>query len=208
MNIIGEYCVKYDIYTMFNTYTVEIKNHNLITKKGFEFFLNKWYSDECEDYPIILGYYHDNNFYAQYNVDDTFDKDLTDSDGNYDKTLNYIDKNTYNQYKYDGENFVDFNEKLDKICLGKCDYSYEYPLEPSEHDTELYKPYKELKISNFKKNSTELVLHYEIDRNDLNNTTEIGVKTNHGRLVSHDIHAPYNLPFGTNIILEYVFKLK
>ena len=38
MNLVGEYTIQYNIYTMFDVYTVKIKNHNLITKKGYEFF--------------------------------------------------------------------------------------------------------------------------------------------------------------------------
>jgi len=63
-------------------------------------------------------------------------------------------------------------------------------------------------VGEFVLKPTELLMRYEVSKEDLNGTTEIGVKTNHGRLISHDIHAPYNLPFGTNIILEYVFRLK
>lgn len=207
MNIIGEYNIQYNIYTMFDVYSVKITNHNLITRKGYEFFLEKWYHDN-DDYKIVLGYYHDNDFYNQHNVDDTYEVKLDNNDGSYDENVNFIDKDTNKQYKFDGENFVDFYEKLDKICIGRYNFIDENTSKPSEYDTELYNPSKECKIEDFVLKSTELVMKYEIEKEYLDGTTEIGVKTNHGRLVSHDIHAPYNLPFGTNIILEYVFKLQ
>ena len=50
-------------------------------------------------------------------------------------------------------------------------------------------------------------MKYGVNSEELNGSTEIGVKTNHGRLVSHDVHLPYNLPFSSNVTLEYVFKL-
>lgn len=207
MNIIGEYSIEYNIYTMFNVFNVKITNHNLITEKGYQFFLKKWYQDEI--YPFELGYYHENKFYSKKNIDDTYDGDMSiEDDGSYSTSINYIDRDTFKQYKFDGENFVDFYEKLDKICIGKCNYSYENPINPSSKDTELYVPYKEYEVIDFERHSTELVLKCELENQYLNNTTEIGIKTNHGTLVSHDIHAPYNLPFGNNIIIEYVFKLQ
>lgn len=207
MNIIGEYSVVYNIYTMFDVYTVKVENHNLITRKGYEFFLKKWYQDEV--YPIELGYYYENNFYEKKNIDGTYDFELSDSDGLYDKNMNYIDKDTYKQYRFDGEKFVDFSEKLDKICLGNYPYLNETVTQPKDYDTELYSPTHEFKIdnTNFILNTTELVMECAVNKDDLDGTTEIGVKTNHGRLVSHDIHAPYNVPFGTDITLKYVFKL-
>lgn len=207
MNIIGEYSIEYTIYTMFNTYPVKITNQNLITNSGYDFFLRKWYQDN-DEYPIQFGYYYDGDFYNQHNVDDTYDVKLSNNDGTYDENVNYIDRDTNKQYKFDGENFVEFYEKLDKICIGRCSYSNENTTKPSEYDTELYNPSKECKIDDFVLKTRELVMKYEIEKEYLDGTTEIGVKTNHGRLVSHDIHAPYNLPFGTNIILEYVFKLQ
>ena len=33
MKIIGEYSIEYNIFTMFDVYTVKIKNHNLITNE-------------------------------------------------------------------------------------------------------------------------------------------------------------------------------
>ena len=189
---------------MFNTYTVELRNHNLITNNGYEFFLKKWYSED-EQYPIQLGYYNDNKFYRTYNINNVYNDELK-TDGEYSKTLNYIDKRTYKQYRYDGENFVGFSERLYKICIGNCDSR----LEPSENDTDLYSLTNEyiIDMDEFEPNSAKLVMTYETNNTELNGVTEIGVKTNHGRLVSHDIHAPYNLPFGTNISLEYIFKLK
>ena len=207
MNIIGEYSVKYNIYTMFDVYTVEIKNHNLITDVGYDFFMKKWYSED-DSYPVVLGYYHDNKFYKKYNVDDTYESDLS-ANGTYSKTTNYIDKNTNKQYRFDGENFVGFNERLEKICIGRCNYSD--ITTPSESDLDLYYSYsppREYNIDDFESNHTELIMKYEISSDELNGSTEIGVKTNHGRLVSHDVHAPYNLPVGSNVVLEYVFKLR
>ena len=209
MNVIGEYILQYNIFTMFDVYTVKIKNHNLITELGYEFFLKKWYKDDAT-YPIKLGYYHDNHFYEQKNIDDSYDYDLKESNyGEYSKTTNYIDKDTYKQYWFNGEEFVDFYEKIDKICIGDYVYIDEDRTKPSIHDTELYSPVKEYKIvgDGFIMNSNKLLMRCEINREELNGTTEIGIKTSHGRLVSHDIHAPYNLPFGTNISLEYIFKL-
>ena len=207
MNIIGEYTLKYDIYTMFNVYNVEIKNHNLITKSGYEFFLKKWYKDTI--YPMLFGYYHENKFYESKNADGTYNYDMKDYTGSYSTTTNYVDLDTYKQYKFDGENFVDFYEKLDKICIGDCSYIDEFNPLPSNLDKELYNPVDEHEITGdgFVWDNTKLILKCEVSKEDLDGTTEIGVKTNHGRLVSHDIHAPYNLPFGTNLILEYVFKL-
>ena len=208
MNIIGEYTIHYNIFTMFNVFDVKITNHNLITKKGYEFFMKKWYQDE--KYPIELGYYHENKFYGVKHVDNTYDDDLSlYEDGSYSTTTNYIDKETYKQYRYDGENFVDFNEKLSKISLGKFNYIDDETTKPSENDIELY-DYQSVDydISDFELRETELVIKCELENTDLNRTTEIGVKTNHGRLVSHDIHPPYNLPVGSNLTLEYVFKLK
>lgn len=209
MNIIGEYSIKYNIYTMFNVYEVEIKNHNLITKKGYEFFMQKWYKDEI--YPIQLGYYHDNHFYERKFIDDTYDYDLKDVNyGEYSASTNYIDKDTNRQYLFDGEKFVEFGEKLEKICIGDYNYLDETRTKPSEYDTDLYNLVGEYVVDNdgFILNSMSLVLKCTINKEDLDGTTEIGVKTNHGRLVSHDIHAPYNLPLGNEMILEYVFKLK
>lgn len=40
-HIKGEYCFNINIYTMFNTFTLRLKEHNLITKNGISFFLNK-----------------------------------------------------------------------------------------------------------------------------------------------------------------------
>ena len=206
MKIIGEYSIEYNIYTMFDVYSVRITNYNLITKKGYEFFLKKVYKDDV--FPIEMGYYHDNHFYEQKNSDDTYVHDLKEyTNGKYSTNMNYIDKSTYKQYRYIGENFVDFNEKLDKICIGKITYVNELKSKPSSDDTDLYKPFKELKVTNFAHNISKLILKCDINKNDLNGTTEIGVKTNHGRLVSHDIHPPYNLPIGTTLTLEYVFKL-
>ena len=209
MNIVGEYSIQYNIYTMFDVYTVKIKNHNLITKKGYEFFLEKWYKDKI--YPIKLGYYHDNNFYERKNIDDTYSYELSeDNYGTYSTTTNYIDKDTNKQYLFDGENFVDFNEKIEKICIGNYNYLDEERTKPSDNDAELYNPLHEYVVDNdgFILNSTSLVLKCTISKDELDGTTEIGVKTNHGRLVSHDIHAPYNLPLGNDMIVEYVFKLK
>lgn len=208
MNIIGEYSLSYNIYTMFNVYEIKIVNHNLITKNGYDFFLRKWYQNE--HYPIVLGYYHENKFYGGKNPNGTYTDDLSDYDnGSYSTSMNYIDKETYNQYKYDGENFVDFYEKLNKICIGSCNYIDDVQSKPSENDNELYdSSSQEYEVSDFQLNPTELILKYEIEDTKLNGTTEIGVKTNHGRLVSHDIHPPYNLPFGSNLTLQYSFKLK
>ena len=208
MNIIGEYSINYTIYTMFDVYNMKITNHNLITEKGYDFFLRKWYQDEY--YPIELGYYHENKFYEQKHIDGTYDNDLSDyENGSYSTTKNYIDKETYKQYKYNGSEFVDFNEKLDKICIGKYNYINEYTSKPSENDVELYDSnFIEHDIDSFEINYTELSVKCELENSDLDGTTEIGVKTNHGRLVSHDIHPPYNLPVGSNLTLEYVFKLK
>ena len=212
MNIVGEYSINYNIYTMFNVYNIQIKNHNLITNSGYEFFLEKWYKDEL--YPIELGYYHENKFYRQKNIDDTYDNELG-YNGKYSTTTNYIDKSDFRQYKFDGEKFVDFNEKINRVCIGVCDYKYnDEDTQPSETDTDLYSKTENIieyvidDVGEFVLKPTELLMRYEVSKEDLNGTTEIGVKTNHGRLISHDIHAPYNLPFGTNIILEYVFKLK
>ena len=203
MKIIGEYSIEYNIFTMFDVYTVKIKNHNLITNEGYEFFLKKWYTEE-EHYPVVLGYYYNNGFYAKHGVDDTYYDDLKGS-GTYSKTTTYIDKNTYKQYKFDGENFVGFYEKLDSVCIGNGDYR----LEPSENDTKLFSLTHEYKIDRdeFVANSHKLIMTYEVNSDELNGSTEIGVKTNHGRLVSHDVHLPYNLPFSSNVTLEYVFKL-
>lgn len=210
MNIIGEYSLTYNIYTMFDVYTVKIKNHNLITKKGYEFFLKKWYKDET--FPIELGYYYNNNFYEQKNIDDTYSNELKDYNSNsYSTVRNYIDKDTYKQYRFDGENFVGFYEKLDKICIGNYNYLNEEVSKPLDYDTELYNPLREYRIDDtgeFVLNSNEIIMKCSMNKDDLDGTTEIGVKTNHGRLVSHDIHAPYNLPIGTDITFEYVFKLQ
>ena len=208
MNIIGEYSLSYNIYTMFDVYKIQITNHNLITKKGYDFFLRKWYQNE--HYPIVLGYYHENKFYGEKNLDGTYSDDLSEyDDGSYSTSINYIDRDTHNQYKYDGEKFVDFYEKLYKICIGSYNYIDEFQSKPSENDTELYDTSsQEYEITDFQLNPTELILKYEIEDTKLNGTTEIGVKTNHGRLVSHDIHPPYNLPFGSILTLQYSFKLK
>ena len=208
MNIIGEYSIQYNLYTMFDVYQIKIKNHNLITKKGYEFFLKKWYTEEI--YPIQLGYYHNNKFYEIKNIDDTYDYELNDyGEGSYSTTTNYIDKDTYRQYRFDGENFVEFNEKLEKICVGDYNYFDEESTKASDTDSELYSPVNEFEVDNggFVLSNTQLKLQCTLNNEDIDGTTEIGVKTNHGRLVSHDIHAPYNLPYGDNIILEYVFKL-
>ena len=203
MNIIGEYTLKYSIYTMFDVYNVEIKNHNLITNAGYEFFMSKWceYDVLC---PVELGYYSDGKFYSRKNIDDTYSNQIGNTTG-----LKYIDKNTYREYLYDGEKFVEFSEKLEKICLGKYNYLDDERSKPDEYDTELYNPSKESLVDSdgfiFKNKS--LILKCTFNKEDLDNTTEIGVKTNHGRLVSHDIHAPYSLPLGNEIIIEYVFKL-
>lgn len=208
MNVIGNYSVQYNIYTMFDVYTVKIENHNLITKKGYEFFLKKWYKDDI--YPIQLGYYHDNRFYEEKNIDDTYNYELSEyNNGSYSTTTNYIDRDTYRQYRFDGEKFIDFNEKLNKICIGNYNYLNETVSIPSDLDNELYNPLAEYEIEGegFVLKGNELSMRYTIRKEELDGTTEIGIKTNYGRLVSHDIHAPYNLPFGTDIILEYVFKL-
>ena len=208
MNIIGEYTIKYKIYTMFDVFDVEIKNNNLITENGYEFFLEKWYKDEL--YPIQLGYYHNNKFFEEKNIDDTYSYELTNSDGSYTTSMNYIDKDTYKQYKFDGENFVDFNEKLYKICLGNYEYLDDNRSKPLSSDVELYNPLNEYVVDDdgFILKSNELIMKCTLNKEDIDGTTEIGVKTNHGRLVSHDIHAPYNLAFGNDISLQYVFKLK
>lgn len=206
MNIIGEYSIQYNIYTMFNVYSLKITNHNLITNNGYKFFMQKWFKED-DKYPIVFGYYNDNRFYRKYNIDGTFSDDMS-VERNYDKTSNYIDKKTYKQYRFDGENFVSFTEKLDKICLGKCYYTNENTSKPLSTDTELYLPTKEIPIDNFDPLVSKLVMECEINNEDINGTTEIGVKTNHGRLVSHDIHPPYNLPFGSNVTLKYEFKLQ
>lgn len=208
MNVIGEYILQFDIFTMFDVFTVKIRNHNLITKNGYEFFLKKWYQDEI--YPIILGYYHENRFYEQKNIDDTYNYELIEeTSDSYNTKINYIDRDSHKQYRFDGENFVDFNEKLDKICIGDYTYLNESLSKPSDSDVELYAPIKEYKIDvdEFELNNKELLMKCDMKNDDLNGTTEIGVKTNHGRLISHDIHPPYNLPFETNITLEYSFKL-
>lgn len=208
MNIIGEYSIQYDIYTMFNVYNVKIKNHNLITRKGYEFFLKKWYKDEV--YPFELGYYNEGDFYEQKNIDDTYSYKLSDSDGLYSKSVNYIDRDTYKQYRWNGEEFVDFNEKLDKIIIGDYPYVNEVVSRPKDYDNNLYNQTYEYRVESdeFILNSTELVMKCTVNKEELDGATEIGVKTNQGVLVSHDIHAPYNLPFGTDIILEYAFKLE
>ena len=46
MNIQGIYEFKIKIPTMFNTYELNIKDHNLITTKGFEWFINRWLSND------------------------------------------------------------------------------------------------------------------------------------------------------------------
>lgn len=208
MNIIGEYSIEYNIYTMFNVFRVVEINYNLITNEGYSFFLSKWYHDEV--LPMEFGYYHDNKFYEQKNIDDTYEYELNNySDGSYSKSLNYVDKDTNKQYRFDGEKFVSFNEKLEKICIGKYSYIDDESTKPSEQDTDLYdSSFEEFDVDDFVVNKTELVLKCELDYTQLNNTTEIGVKTNHGRLVSHDIHPPYNLPFNTVLTLKYRFKLK
>ena len=208
MKVHGEYNIHYTIFTMFNVYDVNITNHNLITRKGYEFFLTKWYKDDY--YPIELGYYHNNRFYAQKHVDDTYDEDLSSyNDGSYSTSTNYIDKDTFKQYRYDGKKFIDFNEKLDKICIGKYTYVDEKNSSPSNDDLKLYDTHSvEYTIDDFELKETELILKCEMENNELDGTTEIGIKTNYGRLVSHDIHPPYNLPFGANLTLEYSFKLK
>lgn len=205
MNIIGEYSINYNIYTMFNVYSVSLKDHNLITDKGYEFFLQKWYQDK--NAPFELGYLYENKFYAKRNVNGTYSEDLADN-GGYKTSTNYIDRASYKQYKFDGENFVDFNEKLDKICLGNITYKTDDSIQPKREDIKLYAPLHEYEVENFERKSTSLLLKCNLDNTKINGTTEIGVKTNHGRLVSHDIHPPYNIPFGTNITLEYEFKLK
>lgn len=208
MNIVGEYNVQYNIYTMFDVFSVKLKNHNLITKKGYEFFMGKWYQDE--DYSIKTGYLHENKFYAEKDDDGNYDVDLSEyDDSSYSTSTKYIDVESYKAFKYNGEDFVDFNEKLTKICLGKCDYIDDELSKPSENDVKLY-DYEsvEYDITDFLLNPTELVMKCDLENSDLNGTTEIGVKTNHGRLVSHDIHPPYNLPFGSNMTLEYIFKLE
>lgn len=55
----GEYIFDITIYTMFETYRISTKNHNLITNDGIRFFLNKWidvpeitYDDETENYKL------------------------------------------------------------------------------------------------------------------------------------------------------------
>lgn len=50
----GEYYFNINIYTMFNTFNLKVKSHNLITKKGISFFLNKAVGIE-DDYGVI-GY--------------------------------------------------------------------------------------------------------------------------------------------------------
>lgn len=42
LNIQGIYELEIMIPTMFNTYVLNIKDHNLITTKGFEWFINRW----------------------------------------------------------------------------------------------------------------------------------------------------------------------
>ena len=213
MNIIGEYSIEFNIYTMFDVYPVMIENHNLITTKGYEFFMKKWYRDGMHQdiiYPVQMGYYHNNKFYERKNIDDTYSYELKNpTTGKYSSSVNYIDKDTYKQYWFDGTNFVDFNEKLSKICIGDIQYINDEKSKPLSTDTELYNSIAEYTIDNdgFKLNPKSLVMKCTLRKEDLDNTTEIGVKTNHGRLVSHDIHAPYHLPFGTDLTLEYVFKL-
>lgn len=202
--ISGEYTIQYELYTMFDVYKVNIKNHNLITLEGYDFFFKKWYIEE--NYPISLGFYHDNKFYANKSILDTYSDELS-VNGVYSRDVNYIDKSTNKQYRFDGENFVDFIEKLDKICIGKGNYVNDEVSKPSEKDTELYLPVNEYEIEDFEVKSDKLVIKCTMENIYLDGTTEIGVKTNHGRLVTHDIHAPYNLPFTANIVLEYVFNL-
>lgn len=205
MKISGEYSLRYNIFTMFNVYSVNIKNHNLITDKGYEFFLKKWYKHE-DYYPIQLGYYHENEFYMDFANDDTYFNKMTPQ-----QNLIYVDKTNNKQYLYDGEKYIDFYEKLNKICIGKCDSTSNdgmVDVHPSKNDKELYLPLNEYDISDYQIDNGKLLLKCEISSNELDKTTEIGVKTNRGILVSHDIHKPYSLPFDTNIILEYVFNLK
>lgn len=205
MKIEGEYTLEYTIYTMFNVYSMNIKHHNLITNKGFEFFMRKWFTDNDNDYPLVFGFYHDNKFYRSIDIYDEYIDELK-VDGIYSTTTNYVDRKTNKQYMFDGENFVTFAEKLEKICIGNCAFSI--GLTADKSDTKLYSNEKDYLIEDFVMNPTSLVMKLNIENDDLNGTTEIGVKTNHGRLVSHDIHPPYNLPFGTNVTLEYVFKLQ
>lgn len=213
MNIKGEYTVKYNIYTMFDVYTVKITNHNLITNEGYDFFITKW-CKEGERYPIELGYYHDNKFYKEYNLAiDTYDEEMNYNYGSYSTTTCYVDKRENKQYRFVNGEFVDYYEKLSVICLGDCTYDYSTPIQPQADDKELYSPREQLDTNDKNSNSSvtpffnKLIMKYEVPTNKVINTTEIGVKTNHGRLVSHDIHEPYNLPLNTNITLEYVFQL-
>ena len=48
-NIKGEYYFDINIYTMFHTYNILCKNHNLITNNGISFFLNR-----CVSNPSIV----------------------------------------------------------------------------------------------------------------------------------------------------------
>lgn len=205
MNITGEYSIEYNIYTMFDVFKVKITNHNLITNSGYEFFFKKWFVDDNQYYPLVPGYLNKetNKFYGDKSITDELRDEKTP-----DSSSNYYDIETYKQYKYvDGE-FIEFNEKLETICIGKCDYLNKYDSVPNSNDTELYIPKDEYQIQDFDTGTTgKLKLEYVVNSDELNGTTEIGVKTNHGRLVSHDIHPPYNLPFHTDVTLKYVFKL-
>ena len=204
MNIIGEYSIQYNIYTMFNVYNVKINNHNLITNEGYDFFIKKWYLEE-ENYPIEFGYYSNNKFYKDIKSNDDYYNEFA-----YNKTTIYMDKNTNKQYMWNGEELVNSTEKLYKICIGNTDYSNDNTTKPSKEDTELYQPKEngEYKIENFSPDNTSVIIKQTFTDEDLENTTEIGIKTNRGRLVSHDIHAPYRLPVGTSITLEYIFKIE
>ena len=124
INIKGNYQFNIIIPTMFKTYNLNIENHNLITNKGFEWFINRWLKNDFRSIGQI-GFGYSEDEYASENTLNLTDEELVP----YNNTKIKINDNsislsaTINGELIDGTTEIGiytYNEKgLDNILLSQ-----------------------------------------------------------------------------------------
>lgn len=93
------------------------------------------------------------------------------------------------------------NEILSKIVVGKG------TKDPAKIDTSLFDKTAEL-ATTIKNNISNIQLVGEMNGSEINDTTEIGVITNKDNLVSRDVHKPIQVPYSSNVTINYYYTLQ
>ena len=118
-----------------------------------------------------------------------------------------IKTNYHNLITNYGENFfIDKwinngnNEVINNIVIG------DGTTNPTKRDTSLENQTNILDTTISTENRN-VIMQTELNGAEINNTTEIGVITSEGNLLSRDVHEPIQVPYNSNITIKYMYSV-